>query len=59
MKKFEVFLPYPQTLVYIIEAETAEQALEKAETPGAIENHSLGGLMVREVREIKEKSENE
>lgn len=55
MKKvFEVHIPYPQTLVYFIEAETSEQAIEIAKTAGIVEDHSIGGMAQEEKAFIRE-----
>lgn len=43
-KVYTVYIPYPQTLVYSVEATSPEQAIEIAQEIGRIENCSMGGM---------------
>lgn len=46
---FEVHIPYPQTLVYFVEANSPDEAIEIAYTPGVVESHSIGGCIAKPV----------
>lgn len=44
-KVYTVYIPYPQTLVFSVEAESPEQAIEIAQQVGSIENSSISGMV--------------
>lgn len=46
MKKvYTVYIPFPQTLVYSVEACSPEEAIEIAQRIGIVENSTIGGMI--------------